>query len=251
MMPAAAFSGKVALITGASGDIGVALVERFLALGCTVFATFQHHRSRLDQVQEAHARGPALHVLHCDVTDAASVESLLAAIAEHTPKLDLLINNAGVYKDNIFAQMPLDEFDLVIKTNLYGTFNVTKASLRLLRAAKSAAVINLSSVAGLAGSFGQANYSAAKAGIGGLTRTLANELTSKGIRVNAVAPGLIDSSMVKSVPRNIVRQALSMIPAKRLGTVEEVTNVIEFLAGDGASYIVGQTIVVDGGLVLR
>jgi len=224
-MRPAQLEGKTALVTGASGDLGIAVVEKLLGLGCTVFAVHQRNRATLD--------------------------ALLERIGEHTPKLDILINNAGICRDNVFPQMTLEEFDQVIKISLYGTFHVTQASLRLLRAAKAASVINLASVAGLVGCLGQANYSAAKAAIGGLTRTLAIELTHKGIRVNAVAPGLIDTAMVKRVPRNIIRQAVSMIPARRLGTTDEVANVVAFLAGDDARYIVGQTIVVDGGLVLR
>jgi len=243
------FAGKTALVTGASGDLGRAVTEKLLALGCRVHATFQSNRATLDALMETHAN--TLRVHRCDVTREEEVQGLIAAIAEDSPKLDILINNAGICKDNVFQQMTLEEFDQVIKISVYGTFNVTRASLRLLRAAKGAAVINLASIAGLVGSFGQANYSTAKAAIGGLTRTLANELTDKGIRVNAIAPGLIDSAMVKRVPRNIIRQTLSMIPAKRLGRAEEVANVIAFLASDAASYIVGQTIVVDGGLVLR
>jgi len=248
MLPAQ-FEGKTALVTGASGDLGRAVTEKLLVLGCRVHATFQSNRTTLDALMGTHA--DTLRVHQCDVTREDEVQGLLAAIAEDSPKLDILINNAGICKDNVFQQMTLEEFDQVIKISVYGTFNVTRASLRLLRAAKGAAVINLASIAGLVGSFGQANYSTAKAAIGGLTRTLANELTDKGIRVNAIAPGLIDSAMVKRVPRNIIRQTLSMIPAKRLGRAEEVANVIAFLASDAASYIVGQTIVVDGGLVLR
>jgi 3-oxoacyl-[acyl-carrier protein] reductase len=242
---------KVALVTGASGDIGISVVDKLLSLGCKVIATYQRNKSPLDRLLAEHAQKEQLLVQACDVSNSEEVAGLISLIADDTPKLDILVNNAGIYRDNIFQQMTLEEFDQVIKTNLYGVFNVTKASLRLLRAAKTASVINVSSVAGLTGSFGQSNYSAAKAAIGGLTRTLASELTSKGIRVNAIAPGLIDSSMVKRIPRNVVRQALTMIPAQRLGTVHEVANVVSFLAGEESSYIVGQTISVDGGLVLR
>jgi len=243
--------GKTALVTGASGDIGLAVVEKLLSLGCSVFAVYQRNRAPLDALVERHPQGSALHLHACDVTREDDVASLIATVATATSKLDILINNAGICKDNVFQMMTMEEFDQVIKISVYGTFNVTKASLRLLRAAKGAAVLNLSSIAGLVGSFGQANYSVAKAAITGLTKTLANELTDKGIRVNAIAPGLIDSAMVKRVPRNIIRQTLSMIPAKRLGRVEEVANVVAFLVSDQASYIVGQTIVVDGGLVMR
>jgi len=247
----AAHENKTALVTGASGDIGLAIVEKLLSLGCTVFATYQRNRATLDALVKEHPYGNALHISSCDVTDTDDVQRLLGRTAGHASKLDILVNNAGLNKDAVFQQMTWDEFDQVIKTNLYGTFHVTQASMRLLRAAKQASVINLSSVAGLAGSAGQTNYSAAKAAIGGLTRSLARELSTKGIRVNAVAPGLVDSAMVKRVPRNLVRQALDAIAVKRLGAVQEVANVVAFLAGDEASYIIGQTIAVDGGLVLR
>jgi len=250
-------AGKTALITGANGDIGIAVVEKFLALDYKVFAVYQQNRDRLDallaRLGDARQDGAfaALQIFQCDISCANDVEKLLARISSITSKLEVLVNNAGGCKDNVFPLMTFAEFDQVIKVNLYGTFQVTQASLRLLRAAKTAAVINLSSVAGVAGSAGQVNYSAAKAAIGGLTRALACELTCKGIRVNAVAPGLIDSAMVKRVPRNIIRQALDVIPAKRLGRVGEVADVVAFLASTQASYIAGQTIVVDGGLVLR
>jgi 3-oxoacyl-[acyl-carrier protein] reductase len=245
------FEGKVALVTGASGNLGVAIVEKLLSLDCRIVATYQSNRVALDKVLEEHPQKKLLTVRRCDITNADEVSSLLSFVAGEAKKLDILVNSAGIYKDNLFSQMTLEEFDQVIKANLYGVFNVTKSSLPLLRAAKVASVVNISSVAGLVGSFGQANYSAAKAAIGGLTRTLASELTSKGIRVNAIAPGLIDSDMVKRVPRNVVRQALTVIPAQRLGTVAEVANVVAFLASGESSYIVGQTIAVDGGLVLR
>jgi len=245
-------AGKIALVTGANGDIGIAVVKKFLLLGYRVFAVYQQNRDRLDALSlEVASSDAALQIFQCDVTCVSDVEKLLASVAAVTSTLDVLVNNAGGCKDNVFPLMSFDEFDKVIQVNLYGSFHVTQASLRLLRAAKTSAVVNLSSVAGVAGSSGQANYSAAKAAIGGLTRSLASELTSKGIRVNAVAPGLIDSSMVKRVPRNIIRQVLDVIPAKRLGRVDEVADVVAFLASSQASYIAGQTIVVDGGLVLR
>jgi 3-oxoacyl-[acyl-carrier protein] reductase len=163
----------------------------------------------------------------------------------------VLINNAGIYKDNVFSALTYEEFDQVIKVNLYGTFTMTKRLLPLLRHARNSTVVNISSISGITSSFGQSNYSAAKAGIIGLTRTLASEMASKGIRVNAVAPGMIESRMVKKVPRQIVRNVMSAIPLKRLGRVDEIANVVAFLSSDASSYIVGQTLVADGGLVMR
>ena len=165
--------------------------------------------------------------------------------------LHVLINNAGKSRDNLFSQMSSDEFEDVVRTNLFGAFHMSRSALKLLRAAKNAAVINISSIAGITSSFGQSNYSASKAGLIGLTRTMACELASKGVRINAVAPGLIDSAMAKKVPRNIIRQTLSAISLKRLGEATEVAEVVAFLSSRASSYIVGQTIVVDGGLIMR
>ncbi len=243
--------GKVALVTGASGDIGLAVCHKLLEDGCKVYATYHNNPARLADLTEQPQYEGRIVALKCDITDKESLEALMARIEEADGKLDVLVNNAGKYRDNLFATMQFEEFDDVIKTNLYGTFMATKAALRMLRKAKLATVVNVSSIAGITNSFGQTNYSAAKAGMIGFTRSLAAELGSKGVRVNAVAPGLIESVMTKRVPRNVIRQTLSVIPLQRMGETSEVAEVIAFLCSSASSYVVGQTLVVDGGLIMR
>ncbi len=243
--------GKVALVTGASGDIGLAVCHKLLEDGCKVYATYHNNPARLADLTEQPQYEGRIVALKCDITDKESLEALMVRIEETDGKLDVLVNNAGKYRDNLFATMQFEEFDDVIKTNLYGTFMATKAALRMLRKAKLATVVNVSSIAGITNSFGQTNYSAAKAGMIGFTRSLAAELGSKGVRVNAVAPGLIESVMTKRVPRNVIRQTLSVIPLQRMGETSEVAEVIAFLCSSASSYVVGQTLVVDGGLIMR
>ncbi len=244
-------AGRVVVVTGASGDIGIAICEKYLSLGSDVFALYHSDTVGLEKLKESHINGNRLTLVQCDISDKHSVERLAEYLTSESGKVDILINNAGICKDNIFSAMTYEEFDSVMQVNLYGTFYVCKSLLRLLRHAKNASIVNISSVSGVTSSFGQANYSAAKAGVNGLTRTLAAEFAAKGIRINAVAPGMIESRMVKKVPRQIVRTVLSAIPLKRLGHTDEIANVVAFLSSDASSYIVGQTLVVDGGLIMR
>lgn len=243
--------GKVALVTGASGDIGLAVCEKLLEDGCKVYATYNSNPARLGELADRQEFAGRVIALKCDITKKDELEAAMTIIEEADGKLDVLVNNAGKYRDNLFSLMEYEEFDDVIKTNLYGTFMATKAALRMLRKAKLATVVNVSSIAGMTNSFGQTNYSSAKAGMIGFTRTLAAELGSKGVRVNAVAPGLIESVMTKRVPRNVIRQTLSVIPLQRMGETREVAEAIAFLCSSSSSYIVGQTLVVDGGLIMR
>lgn len=244
-------SGKNVLVTGASGDIGLAICHKYLDLGSRVYAIYQHDITGLDRLKETHSAASNLHILQCNITEPEQVKALADKLEQDAKTIHVLINNAGIYKDNLFSALTYDEFDQVIKVNLYGTFTVTKEILRLLRHARNSTIVNISSVSGVTSSFGQTNYSAAKSGIIGFTRTLAAEIASKGIRVNAVAPGMIESRMVKKVPRQIVRTVMSAIPLKRLGRVDEVANAVAFLSSDASSYIVGQTLIADGGLVMR
>ncbi|OCJ28442.1 SDR family NAD(P)-dependent oxidoreductase [Serratia sp. 14-2641] len=243
--------GKNVVVTGASGDIGLAICEKYLEQQAKVFAIYHHDNSGLGKLKTSHPQGDNLHIMQCNVADVSEVSSLANELGKQAHEVHVLINNAGIYKDNVFSALTYEEFDQVIKVNLYGTFTMTKRLLPLLRHARNSTVVNISSISGITSSFGQSNYSAAKAGIIGLTRTLASEMASKGIRVNAVAPGMIESRMVKKVPRQIVRNVMSAIPLKRLGRVDEIANVVAFLSSDASSYIVGQTLVADGGLVMR
>lgn len=242
---------KIALVTGASGDIGLAVCEKLLEDGCKVYATYNNNPARLGGLADRQEFEGRLVSLKCDITNKEELEAAMSTIEHADGKLDVLVNNAGKYRDNLFSLMDFEEFDDVIRTNLYGTFQATKAALRMLRKAKQAAVVNVSSIAGLTSSFGQVNYSSAKAGMIGFTRTLAAEVGAKGVRVNAVAPGLIESVMTKRVPRNVIRQTVSAIPLQRMGQTREVAEAIVFLCSSSSSYIVGQTLVVDGGLIMR
>lgn len=243
--------GKNVLVTGASGDIGLAICEKYLDMSCQVYAVYNSDPSTLETLKETHPKGGALVIKKCDVSSADSVEALADILDKEVEAIHVLVNNAGICKDNIFSAMSYEDFDQVMKVNLYGTFNTCKSMLRLLRRAKGSSIVNVSSISGVTASFAQTNYSAAKAGINGFTRTLAAEFADKGIRVNAVAPGMIESKMVKKVPRQIVRAVLSVVPLKRLGRVDEIANVVAFLSSDASSFVVGQTLVADGGLVMR
>lgn len=244
-------AGKIIVVTGASGDIGLAVCRKYLDLSSRVFAIYNSSLGGLEKLAAEHENGALLSMEQCDVSNPDDVGRLVKKLESEVGKVHVLVNNAGICKDNLFSVMSYEEFDDVVKVNLYGTFNLCKALLRLLRSSGNASVVNVASVSGVTSSFGQANYSAAKAGVIGLTRTIANEFASKGIRINAVAPGMIESRMVKKVPRQIARTIVDAIPLRRMGRVDEVANIVAFLSSDSASYIVGQTLVADGGLVMR
>lgn len=244
-------SGKNVVVTGASGDIGLAVCRKYLDLSSRVFAIYNSSPGGLEKLASEHENGALLSMEQCDVSDQGDVERLAKKLESEAGKVDVLVNNAGICKDNLFSVMSYEDFDNVVKVNLYGTFNLCRSLLRLLRSSGRASVVNVASVSGVTSSFGQSNYSAAKAGVIGFTRTIASEFASKGIRINAVAPGMIESRMVKKVPRQIVRTIVDAIPVKRMGRVDEVANIVAFLSSDSASYIVGQTLVADGGLVMR
>lgn len=244
--------GKVVLITGGSGDLGKAAIMEFGKQNCRVYFTFNSNQEAADAIKaEAAEKGFEAHGYKCNIQSKQEVKSLIDEIVERESRLDVLVNNAGIYKDNLFTSMTDEEFEQVVQTNLFGTFYCTKAAVDEMYKARSGAVVNVSSIAGVMASFGQSNYSAAKSAVVGFARTAAAELAPKNIRVNTVAPGLIESSMVKRIPRNIMKQTLSSIPAKRLGQPEEIAKVIVFLASEDSSYMIGQTLVADGGLVMR
>lgn len=244
-------NNKNVLVTGASGDIGLAVCAKFLEQNCQVYALYKSNAADLEALKNDHLQGDNLHILQCDLADKEAVVTLCQYLAEHAQKLDVLVNNAGIVRDSLFAAMSLDDFTTVIDTNLLSTFMLTKEALMLLRSADSATIVNVASIAAIIPSVGQANYSASKGALLGFTRTLAAELAPRGVRVNAVAPGMIESKMVKKVSRTVVRDVTNSIPLKRLGKCDEVANTIVYLSSSASSYIVGQTIVIDGGLVMR
>lgn len=244
--------GKVALITGGSGDIGLAAIEELAKQRCRVYFTYNSSKEQAESVvAKLQQDGQEVVARQCNIQDKKQVRELVDHIVETEGRIDVLVNNAGIYKDNLFTTMKDEEFEDVIQTNLFGTFYCTKAAVDNMYRNRSGAVINISSIAGVTNSFGQANYSSAKGAVIAFGRTIAAELAPKNIRVNTIAPGLIDSNMVKRIPRNIMKQTLSGIPVNRLGQPSEIAKVISFLASEDSSYIVGQTIVADGGLIMR
>lgn len=242
---------KNVLVSGASGDIGLAVCEKYLDQGCTVYALFKSNAEPLHLLSERHDNGHHLIPFRCDLANPENVSELVSYLNSAISQLDILVNNAGIVKDNLFSSMSFEDFNAVIETNMLSTFQLTKSMLKILRSAEGATIINVASIAGIIASVGQANYSASKGALLGFTRTLAAELAPRGIRVNAVAPGMIASKMVKKVSRTVVRDVTNSIPLKRLGNCDEVANTIVWLSSSASSYIVGQTIVVDGGLVMR
>ncbi|MBW4204288.1 SDR family oxidoreductase [Enterobacter cloacae subsp. cloacae] len=242
---------KTVLVTGASGDIGLAICAKFLDQNCDVYALYKSNATQLTELKETHPAGSKLTVIQCDLADTQSVTALCSRLTEEAGKLDVLVNNAGIVKDSLFASMSFDDFSQVVDTNLFSIFRLTKEALMLLRSAENPAIINVASIAAIIPSVGQANYSASKGAILGFTRTLAAELAPYGVRVNAIAPGMIESKMVKKVSRTVVRGVTASIPLRRLGKCDEVANTVVYLGSTASSYIVGQTIVIDGGLVMR
>jgi 3-oxoacyl-[acyl-carrier protein] reductase len=244
--------GKIALITGGSGDIGQAAIQELAKQGCRVYFTYNSSKEPADLIVSAlQQEGKEVVAKQCNIQDKQQVKTLVDHIVETEGRIDILVNNAGIYKDNLFTNMKDEEFEEVIQTNLFGTFYCTKCAVDNMYRNRSGVVINISSIAGVTNSFGQANYSSAKGAVIAFGRTIAAELAPKNIRVNTIAPGLIESSMVKRIPRNIMKQTLSSIPVNRLGQPSEIAKVISFLASEDSSYIVGQTIVADGGLIMR
>ena len=242
---------KNVIVTGANGDIGIAICQKYLEQQCHVYALYHQNRNNLDKLKKESEYCQRLHILQCDINNDKSIHDFLDKLKAYANAIHILINNAGVIKDELFSAINISEFEYVIKTNLLGTCQFTKQLLLLLRSAEKATIINVASIAWIVPSIGQSNYSAAKAGIIGFTHTLAAELAGKGIRVNAVAPGMIESDMVKKVSRQVVRHIKSVIPLQRLGASAEVANTIVFLSSEASSYIVGQTLIVDGGMVMR
>ncbi|WP_392565893.1 SDR family NAD(P)-dependent oxidoreductase [Utexia brackfieldae] len=244
-------NGHNVLVSGASGDIGLAICKQFLMQNCQVFALYKSNDTDLLALKTLHPKGDNLHILQCDLADSTAMMKLIDQLADTVEKIDVLVNNAGIVKDNLFAAMSTEDFDIVVETNLSNTFRLTKAALMLLRSAAQPTIINVASIAAIIPSVGQCNYSASKGALLAFTRTIAAELAPRGVRVNAVAPGMIESKMVKKVSRTVVRDVLASIPLKRLGTCEEIANTVVYLSSSASSYIVGQTIVIDGGLVMR
>lgn len=243
---------RVALITGASRGIGRAITIALATAGAKVIINFQGNEKAaletLEMVREAGSQG---NIYKADVADAIQVEKMFKDTMEQYGHLDILVNNAGITRDGLLIRMKDDDWNQVIKTNLTGAFNCIKAASKPMMKQRHGKIINISSVIGITGNAGQANYAAAKAGLIGLTKSVAKELATRGIMVNAVAPGYIATDMTEKISEEMKEQVMTRIPAGRLGNPLDVANLVLFLAGQGSDYITGQVISVDGGMVMN
>ncbi len=246
---AGSLAERVALVTGGSRGIGRAIAIELARCGARV--VFAYH-SDLEAAEETQKQiqeiGGSAWAVRCDVADLAAVEELVASILREHGRLDIVVNNAGIARDQLIVRMKPEDFDAVVATNLRGTWNVCRSCARPMLKARAGRIINLSSVVAGTGNAGQTNYTAAKAGVEALTRSLARELGSRGITVNAVAPGFIETDMTRDLSPQRVEGLRAQIPLGRLGSVEDVARAVRFLASEDADYITGQVLRVSGGL---
>ena len=243
------FEGRVALVTGASRGIGRAIALRLAAEGATVIAGARGTNAQAvaDEIVAAGGRATAVAL---DITDPASVDAAVSATLLAHQRLDILVNNAGIAKDQLMLRMKRDDWDAVLNTNLTGAYTCVQAVLKTMVKQRAGRIINITSVVGQAGNAGQVNYAASKAGLIGFTKALALEVASRGITVNAVSPGLIDTDMTKGISEGAHDEWAAKIPLKRLGTPDDIAGAVTFLASDEASYITGQVLAVNGGMYL-
>jgi len=242
---------KVALVTGASRGIGREIAIALAKEGAFVAVNYNGSEAKANEVIEAiKAEGGNAKAYQCDVSDFEAAANLISEIVTEHGKIDILVNNAGITKDNLLMKMKEEEFDQVININLKGTFNCIKHISRQMLKQKAGKIINISSVSGVLGNPGQANYCASKAGVIGLTKSAARELASRGITVNAVAPGFINTEMTQVLADSVKESAVGQIPLGRFGEVGDIADMVCFLASDKANYITGQVICVDGGMAM-
>lgn len=242
-------SGKIALVTGASKGIGRGIAFKLAQAGANVAFTYLSSVEKGQALEtELSALGVKAKGYRSDASDFKAADDLITAVVADFGKLDIVVNNAGITKDNLLMRMTEENFNDVIRTNLNSVFNITKACQRPMLKQRSGSIINISSVVGVKGNAGQANYAASKAGIIGFTKSIALELGSRSIRCNAIAPGFIETEMTDALPPETVKQWRESIPLKRGGTPEDVANAVLFLASDMSAYVTGQVLHVDGGM---
>ena len=242
---------KIALVTGAGRGIGRAIAIGFAEEGAEVIINYNGSEERAKEVKQTiEENGGKASIYKCNVSDFAACEAMIKDIVKEYGHLDILVNNAGITKDGLLMKMSEEDFDKVLDTNLKGTFHTIRAALRQMIRQRSGRIINMASVVGVSGNAGQANYAASKAGVIGLTKTAAREVASRGITVNAVAPGFIETDMTEVLPEKIKEASAAQIPLGKFGKAEDVANAVAFLASEDAGYITGQVLHVDGGMVM-
>ena len=239
------FKEKIVLVTGGSRGIGKAIAESFAAEGATVIVTYKN------AIDEKYFDSKRIKHFQCDVADMKSVQGVVENILKEFSKIDVLVNNAGITKDGLLMRMSEEDWDIVLDTNLKGVFNMTKAVTRSMMSKRYGKVINITSVVGIIGNAGQANYVASKAGVIGFTKSVAKELASRSININAVAPGFIETEMTGKLSEEVKQNYLNMIPFKKFGSGIDISKAVMFLASDDSGYITGQTLCVDGGIVMQ
>ncbi len=242
--------GKVSVVTGGVQGIGRAIALCLAGRGSDVAVVDLKEEGSAELLKDIQALGRRFLFVKANVSLAAEVDAAAKSILESLGRVDVLVNNAGITRDTLLMRMDENSWDSVIAVNLKGTFNCTRAFLKGMIRQRGGRIVNVSSVVGIMGNAGQSNYAASKAGVIGFTKSVAKEVASRGITVNAVAPGFIDTEMTRSIPEEARKAFLASVPAGRAGVAEDVANVVAFLVSDGASYITGQTIHVDGGMLM-
>ncbi|MFZ5966344.1 MAG: 3-oxoacyl-[acyl-carrier-protein] reductase [Bacillota bacterium] len=244
-------SGKTAIITGGSRGIGKAIALKLASLGANIVINYTSNPDKAEEVvNEIKNMGREAMAIKANVSKSEDVQNMIKLVEETFPTLDILVNNAGITRDGLLMRMKDEDWEQVIDTNLKGTYYCTKAVTKKMMKQKNGKIINVSSVVGVTGNAGQANYAASKAGVIGFTKSVAKELSSRGINVNAVAPGFIQTDMTDVLSDEIKETLIQNIPMKALGAPEDVANVVAFLCSDDSKYITGQVIHVDGGMVM-
>ncbi|WP_238860584.1 3-oxoacyl-[acyl-carrier-protein] reductase [Clostridium sp. YIM B02569] len=243
--------GKCAIVTGASRGIGKAIALKLASLGANIVLNYRsNEKEALEVENEIKGMGVETLCVKGDISKSEEVDNLINSAKEKFGTIDIMVNNAGITKDGLIIRMKEEDFDNVIDVNLKGVFNCLKAITPIMMKQKHGKIINLSSVVGITGNAGQVNYSASKAGVIGMTKSLAREIGSRGITVNAVAPGYIETDMTEALADKYKEEMKKTIPLKRLGKASDVANVVAFLASESADYVTGQVIQVDGGMLM-